>query len=121
MKTTTIVSRLALALPVVLWSAVAEAGPCLPAADQDAFEDDLVLAFQASPLAVDQLYDLAANRLGFGWTGKPGTRSHEALAEIIALRLATASDLGPTDLIDVDLVPLANQFSGADDDMATLY
>lgn len=113
-------------LPALAWSSEALAGPCLPAAERADFEAGLVAAFAASTLDVDQLYDHATNRLGYGWVGAPGTRSHAQLADLVADSLTVASSATAADALDVELAGLVNGNGGfpyafADDTMAATY
>lgn len=128
-NTTPIKTLLPLALgllPALAWSSDALAGPCLPGTDRAAFEAGLVAAFAASTLDVNQLYDHATNRLGYGWVGAPGTRSHAQLAALIADSLAVASSATAADALDVQLAGLVNgngafPYAFADDSMASTY
>ncbi len=112
--------------PVLCWSDTAVAGPCLPAADRPGFEAALVAAFAASPLDTDELYDLASNRLGYGWAGPPGTRSHALLAQRVADSLEQASDTSGAQALDVAMSGLTSgtgttPYALADDTMAASY
>lgn len=80
---------------------------CLTGARRPAFEDELEQTIQASGLSVNEAYDHAANRLGYGWVGNPGDRSYEQLAQLIAGRLQGAA--GNVNGID-------NQIAGSDED-----
>jgi uncharacterized protein (DUF1800 family) len=130
MKTNTPIKMclpLALGLvPALGWTPSALAGPCLPAGERDDFEADLIAAFEASTLDVDQLYDHATNRLGYGWAGAPGTRSHALLADLVADSLAVASSATAADALDVQLAGLVAgngsiPYAFVDDTMAAVY
>ncbi len=65
---------------------------CLPTSERDAFVAELAAAMRASDLTLPELYDHAANRLGYGWRGDDRSgRSVDALANAIADRLRGAA------------------------------
>ena len=57
---------------------------CIDTAEQTQLASELRAAFARSSLSLDQLYHIAANRLGYGWAGPIEGRSRAALADAIA-------------------------------------
>ncbi len=80
---------------------------CLPVAERAAFEAALEARFAASGMSMERLYDHAANRLGYGWTGGHGARSHAHLATVIANRLTGVAN--DTDARDQQLAMVTDE------------